>query len=490
LNVLDKDLNRLDEITYLHQLLQEYFAARLLAQQPQPALVKTAWQVKKMPERLADWLDKADVSDPLPPAPTTGWEETTLLAAAMTPQPEQFVTDLMAANLPLAARCAAGKDVPVPPRLVAELQQTLMERMGSPQADLRARIAAAEALADLGDLRFERHTGPHGDYLRPPLVPVPTGTYTIGDDDSQYDNEKPAHPVEIAAYEMGVFPVTNAEYALFIEAGGYEDEQWWQTEAARAWLNGEGGNEGAKQAGRDTQKYLQGFSEDVIRQQKASPDQIETWLWLRNASSAALASQYEEWYPTGKIYRQPDYWDDSRFNQPARPVVGVTWFEARAYCAWLSAQMGESYRLPTEAEWEAAVRGQAGREYAYGNGYDNGRCNTFETHIRRTTPVGVFPGGSTPAGIADLSGNVWEWTSTIWGKELSASDYPYPYDAEDGREDPEDGESRRVVRGGSWLNDLNPARAAYRYYSRPPVRHNGYGFRLVVVRRPPSHQDH
>jgi formylglycine-generating enzyme required for sulfatase activity len=484
LNVLDKDLTRL-EITYLHQLLQEYFAARVLAQEPDPARLAVPWQGDIVKPALAELMNSLEVSEPLPALPTTGWEETTLLAAAMTANSEQFVSELIAANLPLAARCAAAPEVQVSSRLVAKLQQALIERIGDPQADLRARIAAAEALGELGDPRFEQHTGPHGDYLLPPLVSIPAGTYTIGNDRTQYDDEKPAHAVEIAAFAMGIFPVTNSEYRLFIEAGGYEDERWWETEAARAWVKGETSSAGARQAGRDMQKYLQDFSEDVIRQQKASPDQIEFWLWLKNAPSEEVERQYEKWYPSGKIYRQPEYWDDSRFNRPTQPVVGVTWFEARAYCAWLSAQSGDSYRLPTETEWEAAARGQAGREYAYGDRYDNGRCNTFETHMRRTTPVGVFPGGYTPEGIADLSGNVWEWTTTIWGNSLNRPDFAYPYVATDGREDVSNATVRRVVRGGSWGDYQRNARAAFRLHSPPDYR-NFYGFRVVGVRRSPS----
>ncbi|MCB9104304.1 MAG: SUMF1/EgtB/PvdO family nonheme iron enzyme [Anaerolineales bacterium] len=63
------------------------------------------------------------------------------------------------------------------------------------------------------------------------------------------------------------------------------------------------------------------------------------------------------------MYHEPAYWQDSRFNNPAQPVVGVTWFEARAYCRWLSAQMGETFDLPSEAQFEAAARGQVGRPY-------------------------------------------------------------------------------------------------------------------------------
>jgi formylglycine-generating enzyme required for sulfatase activity len=488
LNVLDKTLEK-REIAFYHQLLQEYFAARVLARAPDPARVQTPWRADAVQPALAQWLATADAGAPLPPAPATGWEETALLAAAMAPDPAAFTAGLLETNLPLAARCAASPEVDAPPALVERLQTALLARLADPAADLRARIAAAEALGELGDPRFARRAGPHGPYLRPPLAPIPGGTVPIGDDAGEYDDEKPAHKVAIAPFEIGVFPVTNAEYRLFMEAGGYADDRWWQTAAAEAWLKGEGSNEGVRQRARDEQNYLQDFSDDVIRQQKVSPEQIEFWLWLKHASSNELERQYEEWYPSGKVYRQPEFWDDSRFNHPAQPVVGVSWFEARAYCAWLTAQMGRQVDLPTEAEWEAAARGAAGRAYAYGERFDALRGNTFETHVRRTTPVGVFPDGRTPQGVYDLSGNVWEWTSTIWGRTRRRPEFPYPYVADDGREDPQDGVSWRVLRGGSWNYFRLAARAVSRYFGTPDSRASSVGWR-VVVRRSPSHLDH
>ena len=104
-----------------------------------------------------------------------------------------------------------------------------------------------------------------------------------------------------------------------------------------------------------------------------------------------------ELYPGGKL-REPAFWRDATWNNPSQPVVGVCWFEARAYSLWLSAQQGERFRLPTEAEWEAAARGQDGRFYAYGNEFDPMKANTSETWIRRTTPVGVFVEGDTLGG--------------------------------------------------------------------------------------------
>jgi formylglycine-generating enzyme required for sulfatase activity len=365
----------------------------------------------------------------------------------------------------------------VPQALVAEMQQALLRRIADPQADLRARIAAAEALGELGDPRFEHRSGPHGDYLRPPMAAIPAGKYMIGDDEGQFDDEKPAHPVAVGAFEMGVFPVINAEYRLFIQAGGYEDERWWDTESAQAWRCGEGSSEGQKAQYRDLAEQLRNISDEQIRQVPSStPEQIDAYLWLKNLEPAALEAWLEETFPGGQLYRQPEFWDDSRFNDPARPVVGLTWFEARAYCAWLSAQTGDAYGLPTEAEWEAAARGPEGRAYAYGPDYDVERCNTFETHIRRTTPCGVFSGGVTPAGIHDLSGNVWEWTTTAYK--------PYRYNPGDGREDPADADARRVVRGGSWQLPSGNARAASRVDDLPFNRADNIGFRLV--RRPPS----
>lgn len=189
-------------------------------------------------------------------------------------------------------------------------------------------------------------------------------------------------------------------------------------------------------------------------------------------ADAEFEEIHEGWYPPGR-QTVPSQWTDPAFNHQAQPVVGICWFEARAYCAWLSAQTQQVFRLPTEAEWEAAARGLNGNDYPFGDQFEASKCNTFESHIRRTTPVGVFKAGDTPSGLSDVSGNVWEWTSSAFEG--------YPYHADDGRENPGTEGVRRVLRGGSWASYRGNARASYRPGFHPGYRGYSLGFRVLCV---------
>ena len=474
LHVLTLDEKQKD-VLFFHQLLQEYFAARQLAARPNPRLLRVPWRARQVRPTLEATLAALADSDPLPPLPGTGWEETAVLAAAMADRPDAFVADLMAANLALAGRCAAQPDVSVSETVKDSIRRALIQRTQDPVADLRARIAAGLALGELGDPRWQRGRGPHGDYLLPPLIAIPGGTYAIGSDEGLDEDEAPVHAVDLQPFQLGQFPVTHAEYALFVKAGGYEDERWWDTEAAQAWRRGESTAEGAKQQWREKRQTFQvkfGDIRDWHQQGRITSKQADDWEQIARMSDGEFEALLERWYPPGR-QTQPAYWNDEAFDNPAQPVVGVCWYEARAYCAWLSAQTGQPFRLPTEAEWEAAARRRTGRRYAYGDEFDASRCNAFESHIRRTTPVGVFPGGETPEGLIDLTGNSWDWTGSL--------DQPYPYVAADGREDPA-AEARRVVRGGSWNNSQTNARATSRYAGAPDARLN-LGFRVVCAAR-------
>jgi len=160
------------------------------------------------------------------------------------------------------------------------------------------------------------------------------------------------------------------------------------------------------------------------------------------------------------------------------PVVDVSWNDASAYCAWLREKTSRPYRLPTEAEWEKAARGEDGRACPWGNEFDPANCNSREGAVGGTTPVGQYsPQGDSPHGAGDMAGNVWEWTSTLFR--------PYPYVDEDGREDPQ-AEGYRVVRGGAFDSYKWFVRCAYRRRYFPDFRFVFMGFRVVVAPGSPS----
>jgi formylglycine-generating enzyme required for sulfatase activity len=173
----------------------------------------------------------------------------------------------------------------------------------------------------------------------------------------------------------------------------------------------------------------------------------------------------------------PRHWDGETYPEEKgdHPVVTVTWWDAMAYCQWLNEKSGKAYRLPTEAEWEKAARGADGRLYPWGNDWDPARLNSQEGGVGYTTSVGQYaPAGDSPYGAADMAGNVWEWTLSLFE--------PYPYDSEDGREDLKGGEVR-VLRGGSYYNVQFFARCAARGRLYPGNWHYNLsllGFRVVV----------
>ncbi len=159
------------------------------------------------------------------------------------------------------------------------------------------------------------------------------------------------------------------------------------------------------------------------------------------------------------------------WGQPNRPRETISWYEAVAYCRWLSDRHGYEIRLPTEEEWEKAARGADGREYPWGDEYRPGYANINEksskagpTYLEQTTAVGLYPHGASPYGIEEMAGNVWEWC----GKE-----YDNPENTDPG------GGLPRALRGGSWSSYPEYARASYRYWYYPDFRYHFVGFRVL-----------
>lgn len=484
LGVLDQDSGR-DDVLFRHQLLQEYFAARALALRPRADLAASEWRVDRITPSVEALIQTLAPAEPLPPLPTTGWEETMLLAGAMAEDQDRFVGDLADANLPLAGRCAAQPESKVTEAARERLRWALVQRSRDPEADLRARIAAGEALGELGDPRFKRCEGPYGPYLMPPMVEIPGGRYWIGADNTDDPFDGPACEVDLSAFRLARFPVTVAEWSFFMESGGYLQERWWGTDIARAWWRGEATADGMRIQAR---YWTRVFREDGERLERAlaigrlSRSEYETWRWRVELDEEALRLHLEHAFPSTR-FTSPAEWRKQVAMGPLLPVVGVSWFEAQAYCAWLCAQTGKRFRLPSSPETEAATRGTGAFNHAFGMEMDVSRCNVFETHLRGLAPVGVFPGGDADNGAADLTGNVSEWTSTIGGRSLDVPEYRLPYDAADGREAADaPSDYVRLAQGGSWQLRVMLSTAFARYVVYPDAREEQLGFRLAESR--------
>jgi formylglycine-generating enzyme required for sulfatase activity len=177
--------------------------------------------------------------------------------------------------------------------------------------------------------------------------------------------------------------------------------------------------------------------------------------------------QYKEFVDIAG-HKPPINWNGTVFPQALaeHPVTHVSWFDADEFCRW------KKKRLPTEAEWEKAARGTDGRQFPWGNEFDNKKVNTMG-EFGGTTPVGFLPDGKSPYGVLDMAGNVQEWTAD-WYKPYPNSDY----------NDADYGEKFKVVRGGGWGGMGHYTlqvyvRTSFRNMAQPEGGYNDVGFRCV-----------
>ena len=399
------------------------------------------------------------------------WEEVFLLAAGASRRMPRLVSDLVDCLLPLApgeqaisaeraaearlaglALCETGfaaharqEQAAEPGRYAATHGRAQAWLLAAIRADERVpaqeRAACGDVLARLGDPRFRDDAWFLPDEPLLGFVPVPAGRFRMGTrreeipalrerfggEQRWYEYETPQHEPELPGYYVARYPVTHAQYWAFVQATGH-----------------------------------------------APPAADLDW-------------------------ERPYEWRDGK--PPARllnhPVVLVTWHDAQAYCRWLTERLWEwtarfpgsptgraeqefwaglaarrlQVQLPSEAEWERAARGTDGRIFPWeGDQADPNRANYDDTGIGATSAVGCFPGGASPYGIEELSGNVWEWCRTRWRE-----DYTKPAD------ESLEGNDHRVLRGGAFLFDQDLVRCAYRSRLDPYDRDDDVGFRVVVV---------
>jgi len=323
--------------------------------------------------------------------------------------------------------------------LANRVRDRLADLLGGGYLSPVERAASGRTLSRLGDPRFRPDAWHLPDEPLLGFVEIPAGPVLLGTPKKKiawlrkqlgvkqrwYNREKPQHRVDVPTFYISRYPITVAQFKAFVETGGYQEQRFWTAEG---------------------------------------------WAWKKSRRRTEPVS-----------YGEP-------FDLPNHPVVGVTWYEALAYCAWLTEQLrawektpeplagllqeGWRITLPSEAEWEKAARGTDDRIYPWGNEPDADRANYNESGIGSVSTVGCFPGGASPYGVEDMAGNVWEWTRSLYK--------PYPYNSSDGRENLE-AKGQRAVRGGGFDNPQRTIRCAVRGREETNVTRDNLGFRIVVA---------
>ena len=272
--------------------------------------------------------------------------------------------------------------------------------------------------------RIEVPPGPAVNPLRGSMVRFPGGAVEIGTGDraAAYDNERPAHTVELPPFLIDAYPVSNQDFLVFIAAGGYESRELWS------------------EAG---------------------------WQW--RTESGARAPKY--WNFTDGLWTTRSM-DRIGPVDPAHPVCHVTWYEAEAFARYAGK------RLPTELEWEAAASWdpKTGRKlrYPWGDAPPDRSLANLDQFTFGTAPIGAYPKGASPIGCHGMIGDVWEWTASDFAPWPGFESFPYKEYSEVFF-----GPEYKVLRGGSWATRPGAVRNTFRNWDYPIRRQIFSGFRCA-----------
>jgi iron(II)-dependent oxidoreductase len=270
---------------------------------------------------------------------------------------------------------------------------------------------------------------PAGAAALPAEVLVPGGPFTMGTSAEPWalDNERPAHPVDVAAFWLDTTPVTNAAYIEFIADGGYDDPRWW---TAQGWDH----------------RQRAGLTAPLFWSPDGGPGARDRWARTSFGVTAPVV--------------------------PDEPVLHVCWYEADAYARW------KGRRLPTEAEWEKAARFDPGsgrsRRYPWGDADPTPDLANLGQRYLRPAPAGSYPAGAAPCGARQLIGDVWEWTSSDFRPYPGFEAWPYQEYSEVFF-----GPEYKVLRGGSFGVSPVACRGTFRNWDYPVRRQIFTGFRTA-----------
>ncbi|GAA2714185.1 SUMF1/EgtB/PvdO family nonheme iron enzyme [Actinoplanes palleronii] len=374
---------------------------------------------------------------------------------------------LLAVDAVLAARVFAAirheaADSVVRDRIVADLR-TQLDTSFVPR--IRATVLAA-----LGDLGWSLPSAGAGG--RGATMMVPAGRWRLGRVNNAAVPEgnvsSESRDIDLPSFRISRFPVSNAEFAGFVEDGGYQDPSLWPPEGWE-WRTRQ----------RAQEEFVAGWRRRQIRLQQDFPANTIRLLRSKVATPAGAAALVRfatmtesEMFAYARALQEqpltaPRFWQKKPLRNRLQPVVGVSWFEANAFCVWLSRRLGTAVRLPSENEWEAACLHSWGVtstvEIAERLGHVFG--NTSDLRWPATTPIGAFaaPTQARRNLAVDMLGNAFEWVF----------DHYAPGE-----------HNRRIVKGGSWRHKPWRAHPAYRGRGDVDAQNEDLGFRFVIAEEP------
>ena len=369
------------------------------------------------------------------------------------------VDPILAARVFLSVRAA---DPAVADRLVDRLRAELKE--------VYVPSARAAILAALGDLGWTPASSREGG--RRAVVRVPAGLWNLGQRGgttrAEHSVASEVRAIELPPFGISRFPVSNAEYAGFVDDGGYEDQSLWSPEGWE-W----------RTRRRTVEQFVADWRRRQERLQRDHPNLAIRLLRDKKATAAGAAALIRfATMPESEIvgYARalqarpviaPRFWRTNALSNRLQPVVGVSWFEANAFCRWLGKRLAAAVRLPSENEWEAACLHSLGltRSKDVADRLGPSFANTHEQGWPATTPIGAFAAREQEEHhlAVEMLGNAFEWVFDFYAPGA---------------------DSRRIVKGGSWRHDSWRAHPAYRGRGDVDAQNDDVGFRYVIMEGP------
>lgn len=402
-----------NKYTFSHPILQEFFAAMYIY-----ADLENNYKLNKI-------LPFEDLTMNLEIAPH--------LYNLVSNKTEFISTLIDSGNIVYAAECVVNNGK----ALKEKVAKAILEYLQSKSCSKDDIVCLSKYLGVIGDPRFKNDD----NYIEPNTVPI----------------------IGLNHIKVAVYPITNKEFSLFIKDNGYQKAEYWKEASNSNWLDYETvincifnfWNKIRERFNTDKNAF-----ENFCKSSAVDIEQCASLAYFLSMENAELLEMLRDLYKK-ETFSKPLFWDDPKYNNPSQPVVGISYFEAQAYCRWLSKKSNKKYRLLDKEEWEHTAKTKYSK-YVFGNQPSMDYCNTIEAEYQTVLPVGVLMQNITSDGVYDINGNVFEWTSSIYKYGNSLLD------------------TQMYVKGGSWVQNIKRATSKYDGRAKTWCRNLDVGFRVCL----------